>query len=161
MIANTVAGAIRGEPRGEGGAEFWCVLEAGTGFDADDSDERRAWGVGERLAARQDVDVVGEDVGFGKIGDTDVGRQSVEVFRFFPGPEDALGDSIGKGCGERWQGYARDACLVPVMDARDPAEERERDAQEVPTTSGWWDAGHGALKIARVCEAGVKNVTAC
>jgi hypothetical protein len=81
---------------GERGAELGEVVKAGTGFDADHGDERSAGRGLERLAARQDRDVVGEDVGFGEISDADGGGKDVEVFRLFPRPKDASGNAVRK-----------------------------------------------------------------
>jgi hypothetical protein len=85
---------------GHSEAQGCGVGESGPGLDADDGNERRAGRGRERLAARQDGNVVGEDIGFGEVRDADGGREGVEVFGLFPGPEDALGNLIGEGCGE-------------------------------------------------------------
>jgi hypothetical protein len=98
--AYVVSDSISGEACGYGGAEVWGVGETGAAFDADYGDERCAGRGIERLVAWQYGDVVGEDVGFGQVRDADVGREGVEVFRFFPGPEDAGWDAIDEGCRE-------------------------------------------------------------
>jgi hypothetical protein len=45
------------------------------------------------------------------------------------------------------------------MESPESTDERECGGEEDPTASRWKDANHGALKIARRCEVGVKNVT--
>ena len=135
--------AVRGEMVRQRGAELWSIGKSWAGLNSDDSNERCAGCGRERLAARQDGYVVGQDVGLGKIGDTDRRRKRVQVFRLLPCPQDARGELTGEGGGKRRKRSSCGVGVAPVRDGHDSAEEGYRSCRQDPTVSGGGEASHG------------------